>query len=210
MSLPISLIKHYFPNLTDLQEQQFIALGGLYEDWNAKINVISRKDIGNLYERHILHSLSIAKLLSFSNDSSIMDVGTGGGFPGIPLAIMFPQCQFFLLDSVGKKILVAGEVAKSIGLQNVIFKKDRVENETGKYDFVVSRAVMTLPEMAKLTRKNIAKTQQNALPNGLLMLKGNEIGKEIYPFRRSAEVFNISDWFKEEFFKTKTVVYLPM
>ncbi len=165
MSSPISLIESYF-SLTPVQAQQFAALDGLYRDWNSKINVISRRDIDNLYEHHILHSLAVAKVLRFDDGSSILDVGTGGGFPGIPLAILFPKCRFTLVDSVGKKVKVASEIAKAIGLNNVTCIQERVEDERGKYDFVVSRAVMLLPDLVKLVRKNIAKTQHNALPNG--------------------------------------------
>ncbi len=209
MSSPISLIEAYFP-LTPIQEQQFAALDELYRDWNGKINVISRKDIDNLYEHHILHSLAIAKVLRFSDGSSILDVGTGGGFPGIPLAILFPQCQFTLVDSVGKKVKVASEIAKAIGLTNVTCIQERVEDEKGKYDFVVSRAVMLLPDLVKLMRKNISKTQRNALPNGLIVLKGGELQSETYPFRNIVEVTDLSTFFTEEYFKTKKVIYLPL
>ncbi len=209
MSSPISLIKAYF-TLSPIQEQQFAALDELYRDWNSKINVISRKDIDNLYEHHILHSLAIAKVLRFSVGSSILDVGTGGGFPGIPLAILFPECQFMLVDSVGKKVKVASEIAKAIGLTNVTCVQERIEDEKGKFDFVVSRAVMLLPDLVKLVRKNIAKEQRNALPNGLIVLKGGELQAETYPFRNIVEVTELSSFFKEEYFKTKKVIYLPL
>ena len=197
----------YF-HLTEAQGQQFAALGVLYPEWNAKINVISRKDIDNLYEHHILHSLAIAKFLHFQPGTTILDLGTGGGFPGIPLAIMFPEVQFTLIDSIGKKIRVAQEVASAIGLKNVVCKQLRAEEEKGKYDFIVSRAVMPLSDLRKLVMKNVCKQQHNALPNGLIMLKGGDLQAEVYPFRKVAEVVNISDWFEEEFFKTKKIVYL--
>lgn len=206
----MEIIKKYFPKLTPTQEQQFAALGALYPEWNRKINVISRKDIDNLYEHHILHSLAILKVLNFSDNTQILDIGTGGGFPGIPLAIMLPNCQFTLIDSIGKKIKVAQEIAGAIGLDNVICKQLRAEEEKGKYQFVVSRAVMPLPELVKLVRKNIDKEQFNALPNGLICLKGGELHEETKPFKNIAEVIAISEFFKEEYFKTKKVVYLPL
>lgn len=209
MSSPTSLIEAYF-SLTPIQAQQFAALDGLYRDWNSKINVISRKDIDNLYEHHILHSLAIAKVLRFSEGSEILDVGTGGGFPGIPLAILFPQCRFTLVDSVGKKVKVASEIAKAIGLTNVTCVQERVEDEKGKFDFVVSRAVMLLPDLVKLVRKNVSKQQRNALPNGLIVLKGGETQAETYPFRNIVEVTELSSFFKEEYFKTKKAIYLPL
>ena len=199
----------YF-RLTDTQEQQFAALGVLYPEWNAKINVISRKDIDNLYEHHILHSLAIAKFLQFQPDTTVLDVGTGGGFPGIPLAILFPEVQFTLIDSIGKKIRVATEIAGAVGLKNVSCKQLRAEEEKGKYDFVVSRAVMPLADLRKLILKNISRQQHNALPNGLIALKGGELQSEVFPFRNTAEIVNISDWFEEEFFKTKKIVYMPL
>lgn len=201
------LIRKYFP-LTPTQEQQFAALGVLYPEWNQKINVISRKDIDNLYEHHILHSLAIAKVLHFKPATHILDIGTGGGFPGIPLAILFPECRFTLVDSIGKKIRVATEIAHSIGLENVECKQLRAEEERGKYDFVVSRAVMPLPDLVHLVKKNISPAQHNALPNGILCLKGGELQEEVKPFKNKAEIFAISDFFAEEYFKTKKVVYL--
>ncbi len=206
----MEIIKKYFPQLTDTQEQQMAALGVLYPEWNSKINVISRKDIDNLYEHHVLHSLAIAKILRFSSGTSILDAGTGGGFPGIPLAIMFPDCQFTLIDSIGKKIKVAQEIASAIGLENVTCKQLRLEEEKGKYDFVVSRAVMPLPELVKLVRKNIGKEQHNALPNGLICLKGGELYNETRPFKNIAEVIALSEFFTEEYFKTKKAVYMPL
>ena len=203
-------ILKYFPQLTEEQQRQLAALHGLYTDWNSKINVISRKDIGHLYEHHVLHSLAIAQLVQFTPGTQILDVGTGGGFPGIPLAILFPEARFTLIDSIGKKIKVATEVADAIGLRNVTLKHLRVEEEKGKYHFVVSRAVMPLDELVRLVRKNIATRQQNALPNGLICLKGGELQREIAPFGKSAELTDISDFFQEEYFKTKKIVYLPM
>lgn len=203
-------IRKYF-TLTEDQERQFAALGPLYEEWNARINVISRKDIDNLYEHHILHSLAIERVLHFKPGTRIMDIGTGGGFPGIPLAILFPDCEFVLVDSVRKKLLVAEEIAKAIGLTNVTFRWERAEEEKEKFDFVVSRAVMPLPDLVKLIRKNIdAKHHQNALPNGLIVLKGGNLEAEIAPFRNYVEITNIDRIFAEEFFKTKQAIYLPL
>lgn len=203
-------IKTYFPNLSPQQESQFAALGNLYTDWNAKINVISRKDIDNLYLHHILHSLGIAKAINFTAGTTILDVGTGGGFPGIPLAILFPECKFHLIDRIGKKIKVAQSVAEAINLENVSFQHGSVEELKTEYDFVVSRAVMPLPDLLRLIRKNIKKEQQNALPNGLLCLKGGELQQEIAPVKKTSIVFNLSDFFKEEYFKTKKVVYVQI
>ena len=203
-------ILKYFPYLTEKQKNQYNALYELYVDWNSKINVISRKDIDNLYERHVLHSLGIAEFIKFKPNSAILDVGTGGGFPGIPLAIMFPEVQFTLIDSIGKKIKVGTEVSNAIGLKNIAFKHLRVQDEKGKFDFVVSRAVMPLDELVKLVKKNISPKQQNALPNGLICLKGGELQHEILPFKNIAETFELSELFEGEFFKTKKVVYLPL
>lgn len=205
----MDIIRKYF-KLDTTQEQRFAALGSLYADWNAKINVISRKDIDNLYEHHVLHSLAIAKILQFKPDTKILDLGTGGGFPGIPLAIMFPDCHFTLLDSVGKKLLVASEVAKSIGLENVDFKHCRVEDDKQKYEFVVSRAVMNLNDLVKLTRKNIDHKQKNALPNGLICLKGGELQGEIKSFKHIATLYDLTEFYDEEYFNTKKAVYLPL
>jgi 16S rRNA (guanine527-N7)-methyltransferase len=203
-------IKKYFPELTEKQLEQFDALFNLYKDWNSKINVISRKDIDNLYLHHVLHSLAIAKILRFQPSTTLVDVGTGGGFPGIPLAIMFPECQFHLVDSIGKKVRVAQEVATAIGLTNVTFQHERMENVKQKYDFVVSRAVMPLADLVKLTKKNIAPKSKNALPNGLICLKGGELQHEVAPFKNISTLYNISDFFTEEFFQTKKGVYLPL
>ena len=205
----LSVLKKYF-TLTETQEQQFLALGSLYPEWNAKINVISRKDIDNLYEHHILHSLAIAKIINFKADTHVMDVGTGGGFPGIPLAILSPEVSFLLVDSVGKKVRVATEIANAIHLTNVRCVQARVEDINEQFDFVVSRAVMPMPDLVRLTKKNIAKQQRNALPNGLICLKGGELTEELKPFHRIAEVTDLSTFFDEDYFKTKKVVYVPV
>ena len=204
------LILKYFPELTEEQQRQFEMLDALYRDWNAKINVISRKDIDQLYEHHVLHSLAIAKTIRFRPGTQILDFGTGGGFPGIPLAILFPDCRFKLIDGTGKKIRVAQEVSDAIGLKNCHPEHLRGEDEKGKYDFVVSRAVMPLPDLVKIVRKNIAKTQLNALPNGIICLKGGDLQAEIRPFHKIVETTDISTFFKEEWFKEKHVIYLPV
>lgn len=205
----MKIITDYF-KLTARQAEQFAQLDALYRDWNSKINVISRKDIDNLYEHHVLHSLAIAKWIPFQPDTTILDVGTGGGFPGIPLAIMFPQCQFVLADSIGKKIKVASEVAKALGLTNVVCKQERVEEEKEKFDFVVSRAVMPLPDLVKLVRKNISNKHRNAIPNGLIVLKGGDLQAEVAPYIKTAEIAPCSKWFKGEWFETKQLIYLPL
>ena len=206
----MELIKKYFTGLTEQQLSQFAMLDELYHDWNAKINVISRKDIDNLYEHHVLHSLAIAEYINFRPGTSVMDLGTGGGFPGIPLAIMFPEVKFHLVDSTKKKILVCTEVAQALGLKNVTTHWCRAEEEKGKFDFVVSRAVMPLADLVKICRKNISKEMKNALPNGLICLKGGELEHEAYPMKNAAEIVPISDYFSEEFFETKKVVYVPL
>ncbi len=203
-------ILKYFPNLSDEQQRQLAMLEELYRDWNAKINVISRKDIDNLYEHHVLHSMSIAKMINFHPGTKILDFGTGGGFPGIPLAILFPECQFKLIDGTGKKIRVAQEVAQAIGLKNCEPQHLRGENEKGRYDFVVSRAVMPLPDLAKIVRKNMAREQRNALPNGIVCLKGGDLQSELQPFRHIVDTAELSQWFSEEWFKQKYVIYLPL
>ncbi len=202
------IISDYF-KLTERQAEQFAQLDALYRDWNSKINVISRKDIDNLYEHHVLHSLAIAKLLPFQPGTTILDVGTGGGFPGIPLAILFPECQFTLVDSIGKKIKVASEVAKALGLTNVVCKQERVEEEKQKFDFVVSRAVMPLPDLVKLVRKNISSKHCNAVPNGLVVLKGGDLQAEIAPYKE-VEVTPCSHYFHGDWFTTKQLIYLPL
>ena len=204
------IIYRYFPNLNDLQLQQFAALGELYRDWNTKINVISRKDIDQLYEHHVLHSLAIAKIINFRPGTRILDFGTGGGFPGVPLSILFPECQFKLIDGTGKKIRVAQEVCDAIGLKNCAPTHLRGEDEKDKYDFIVSRAVMPLPDVVKLMRKNISKTSSNALPNGVLCLKGGNLQAELQPYHKIVETTEISQFFKEEWFKEKYVIYLPL
>ncbi len=203
-------IKKYFSKLSPTQLSQFEQLYDLYVDWNAKINVISRKDIENLYVHHVLHSLAIAQVISFKPGSTVLDVGTGGGFPGIPLAILFPEVRFTLIDSIGKKIKVGTEVSKAIGLQNIELKHLRVQDEKGRFDFVVSRAVMPLDDLVKLVRKNLSKEGKNSLPNGLICLKGGELQHEILPYKNVADMFDVSDYFSEEFFKTKKIVYVPL
>lgn len=204
----MDIIKKYFPTITDLQAEQFAQLEGLYNDWNSKINVISRKDIQNLYEHHVLHSLGIAKIVNFRDGTSIMDLGTGGGFPGIPLAILFPNVSFHLVDSIGKKVRVADEVATALGLKNVRFSHARAEEIKDKYDFVVTRAVMPMVDLVKVARKNIQKEQHNALPNGIIALKGGELNSEIATMRDISTVWDLGDYFEEEFFKTKKVVHV--
>lgn len=204
----MDLILKYFPDLTEEQKRQFAALYDLYLDWNSKINVISRKDIENLYEHHVLHSLGIAKVIRFRPGTQIMDLGTGGGFPGIPLAILFPEVYFHLVDSIGKKVRVASEIANSIGLKNVTFRHARAEEEKRKFDFVVSRAVMPLTDLLKIIRKNISSKQQNALPNGLICLKGGELGNETMPVKNKTTLWDLKEFFEEEFFETKKVVYV--
>ena len=206
----MKLIERYFPELSETQLQQFSALDSLYHEWNEKINVISRKDIDNLYEHHVLHSLSIGRFTRFMPGTDILDFGTGGGFPGIPLAILFPECHFTLIDGTGKKIRVAQEVCQAIGLTNCEPIHRRGEEEKGKYDFVVSRAVMPLPDLAKMVRKNISKTQRNALPNGIICLKGGNLQAETLPFNRIVETAELSKWFTEEWFKEKFCIYLPI
>lgn len=204
------IIEDYF-QLSDRQAEQFAQLDTLYRDWNAKINVISRKDIDNLYEHHVLHSLAIAKFLKFTPGTTVMDIGTGGGFPGIPLAILYPDCRFLLVDSIGKKIKVASAIAEALGLTNVECIQERAEDEKRQFDFVVSRAVMPLPDLVKLIRKNVAhKAQHNALPNGLIVLKGGGIDAEVAPFKRYAEVAPVKNYFKQEWYKDKYVIYLPL
>ncbi len=201
-------ILKYF-KLTAEQQRQVEMLEALYREWNAKINVISRKDIDNLYEHHVLHSMAIAKLIQFTPGTRILDFGTGGGFPGIPLAILFPDCDFKLIDGTGKKIRVAQEVCQAVGLKNCHPTQLRGEEEKGKYDFVVSRAVMPLPDLVKIVRKNMAAKQHNALPNGIICLKGGQLEEETRPFRNIVEINPISQFFEEEWFKEKNIIYLP-
>ncbi len=199
----------YFPNLTDIQQQQFTALQEIYTDWNTKINVISRKDIDELYTRHILHSLGIAKIISFKEGTKVLDVGTGGGFPGIPLAILFPEVQFHLIDVIAKKIKVVNEVANTLQLQNVKAEQMRAENVTGSYDFIVSRAVTNMPDFVKWVKYKITKKQNHDLKNGILYLKGGDLTEELLDFPK-ATLYNLSDYFDNEFFETKKVVHLPL
>ena len=205
----MDLITKYFPHLTEEQRRQFAELDPLYRDWNAKINVISRKDIDALYEHHVLHSLGIAQMIRFKPGTKILDFGTGGGFPGIPLAILFPECEFLLVDSIGKKVKVAGVVAESLGLKNVRVLHGRGEEIKEQFDFVVSRAVMQLQELVGFTKQLVHGTQRNGMPNGLICLKGGELQAELRPFKRIVEVQELYPTFEEEYFKTKKVVYLP-
>lgn len=206
----MELIKKYFKNLSPTQTAQFEQLDELYHDWNSKINVISRKDIDNLYEHHVLHSLGIAEVINFKPGTKIMDLGTGGGFPGIPLAIMFPECHFHLVDSIGKKVKVCTEVAQALNLKNVTTEWTRAENIRDKYHFVVSRAVMPLADLLKIVRKNIATEQINSMPNGLICLKGGELANETLPMRSHTLITPLSDYFEEEFYSTKSVVYTSL
>lgn len=204
-----SIFKH-FPNLTEKQRKQFSQLPDLYREWNEKINVVSRKDAENLEVRHVLHSLAISKLFTFKPGTKILDVGTGGGFPGIPLAIMNPDCEFHLIDSIGKKISVVQGVADAVGLTNVKAEHIRVQQIKDKYDFVVSRAVTAFPKFVAMSRKVVAVKQKNAFPNGIIYLKGGDFAEEIKPFKESISVFEITDWFEDEFFETKKVIHLPV
>lgn len=206
----MDIILKYFSQLSERQIEQYGMLDELYKYWNQRINVISRKDIDNLYEHHVLHSLAIAKGIHFQPGSTILDFGTGGGFPGIPLAIMFPECRFKMIDGTGKKITVANDVAQKIGLKNCEITQLRGEEEKGKYDFVVSRAVMLMSDLVRLMRKNISSKQRNAMMNGIIALKGGNVEAEIQPFRKSAEVIDIKTWFDEDWFKEKHFIYIPI
>ncbi len=207
----MEIIKKYFSSLSEEQERQFAQLKPLYEEWNNKINVISRKDMDNFYEHHVLHSLAIAHEIKFKEGSKILDLGTGGGFPGIPLAIMFPDVTLKLIDRTGKKIRVVNEVANAIGLKNVTAEQLAGEEEKEMYDFVVSRAVMPLPDLMRIVRKNISrKNQHNSLPNGLICLKGGNVDEEIRPFKNIVSVTEIHDAFDEEWFKEKHLIYVPV
>lgn len=204
------LILKYFPDLTSKQQQQFEALFPLYSEWNERINVVSRKDIEELYERHVLHSLAIAKLLSFKKGTSALDVGTGGGFPGIPLAILFPDAKFHLVDSIGKKITVVKEVATALGLENVTAEQARAEELKDKYDFVVSRAVTAFPEFYRWVSRKIKPTSANTKLNGIIYLKGGDLSEELKDFEKEIKIFDISSFFSEPFFETKKIVYLSV
>jgi 16S rRNA (guanine527-N7)-methyltransferase len=206
----ISILLKYFPNITPIQQQQFQQLQGLYELWNAQINVISRKDIDLLYERHVLHSLGIAKVLDFKPHTTILDVGCGGGFPGIPLAILFPETNFYLVDSIGKKIKVVNEVAQALGLKNLRAEHTRVEEVQDRYEFIISRAVTEFPAFYRWVQNKISRKQFNTLPNGILYLKGGDLTEEFKDFKKRVVFYDLKDIFSEEFFETKKVVFMPM
>jgi len=205
----MQLISKYFPNLTEDQIDKFTKLEALYQDWNLKINVVSRKDIDELYLRHVLHSLAIAKVIQFKDKSQIMDVGTGGGFPGIPLAIMFPECDFHLVDSIAKKLKVVDEVVEGLGLTNIKTTHKRVEEINEQYDFIVSRAVAVMPTFVNWVKGKIAKKQKNELKNGILYLKGGDLGQELQIYTKST-IYDLSDFYSEDFFETKKLVHLPL
>lgn len=206
----MDIILKYFPELTERQREQFAALLPLYEEWNAQINVISRKDMENFYEHHVLHSLAIAKAMSFAPMTEVLDVGTGGGFPGVPLAVMFPDARFTLIDSIGKKIKVVNDVVERLGLKNTKAMQIRAEQLEGEYDFVVSRAVTTLGEFVPWVKNKISKTQYNTLHNGILYLKGGDLTNELFAFRHKVKTWDIGEWFDGEWFETKKVIYLPL
>jgi 16S rRNA (guanine527-N7)-methyltransferase len=203
------LIQKYFPNLTDIQIKQFEALQGLYEDWNSKINVISRKDIEALYLRHVLHSLSIAKLIQFKPGTKVLDVGTGGGFPGVPLAILFPEVKFHLVDSINKKLKVVNGVAESLGLENIYTTHSRAESIKGQYDFIISRAVTTMPDFVGWIKNRVAKKSMHSIKNGILYLKGGDLTVELKRYTTTT-LYDLSDYFEEDFFETKKIVHLPL
>ncbi|CAI8367292.1 16S rRNA (guanine(527)-N(7))-methyltransferase RsmG [Flavobacteriaceae bacterium] len=205
----MDIILKYFPEISDVQKQQFEALQGLYEDWNSKINVISRKDIQSLYLKHVLHSLSIAKVIEFLPNAKILDVGTGGGFPGIPLAILFPKTKFHLVDSIQKKIKVVAAVAHALKLENITSEHLRAEAVQGQFDFVVSRAVTTMPSFVKWVNKKVRKEQLHELSNGILYLKGGDLTEELSSFKKTS-IYDLNDFFEEDFFETKKVVHLPL
>jgi 16S rRNA (guanine527-N7)-methyltransferase len=206
----MEIILKYFPDLSPEQREKFSRMEPLYRYWNERINLISRKDMEGLYEKHVLHSMSIARIIRFTNGTRILDVGTGGGFPGIPLAILFPQVRFHLIDSIGKKIRVVKTVVAELNLENVTTAQIRAEQVTDRYDFIVSRAVTGLPEFVKWVGRNISTVQKNAMPNGILYLKGGDLENELKPFKKRSCVFNLSDYFKEPYFETKKLVYLGL
>ena len=206
----IETLTKYFPDLTDQQLDQFGRLGSLYEEWNSQINVISRKDIEQLYERHVLHSLAIAKVIRFKPGTTILDVGTGGGFPGIPLAILFPETSFMLIDSIGKKIKVVSEVASALNLRNVTAQHIRVEEVKLKFDFVVSRAVTAFPRFVSMVQTKVASQNNNDLPNGILYLKGGDFEEEIESFRKQIQIYELQSFFQEEFFETKRLIHMSL
>lgn len=207
-AMNVKLIYTYFSELTEEQKDQFSQLASLYEDWNSKINVVSRKDIDELYLRHVLHSLAIAKVQKFKPGSTVLDVGTGGGFPGVPLAILFPETAFTLVDSIGKKIKVVDEVVQNLGLRNVTTMNCRVEEVDQKFDFIVSRAVAAMPTFVRWTKGKIKKESNHVLKNGILYLKGGDLTEELKDYKNT-QLYNLPDFFKEEFFETKKIVYLP-
>lgn len=204
----VDLILHYFPKLTLDQRQKIATLDKLYLEWNEKINVISRKDTDNFYERHVLHSLAISKIIEFKKDTKILDIGTGGGFPGVPLAIMYPECNFFLVDSIGKKVKVVNEVCKALGLSNVIGMHERAENINDKFDFIVSRAVTAMPKFLSWTKGKFTKENRNDLKNGILYLKGGDLEGEMADVNKKIQYYAIEDFYAESFFKSKKVVYI--
>jgi 16S rRNA (guanine527-N7)-methyltransferase len=205
-----TIIQKYFPELTEKQKQQFAALRDLYKDWNEKINVISRKDVENIYTNHILHSLGIAKVMSFKPGATVLDVGTGGGFPGVPLAILFPETQFHLVDSIGKKITVVNEVVKGAGIKNVRGEQIRAEQIKGSYDFIVSRAVTRMKEFYGWVNNKVKSDSIHSLDNGILYLKGGDLDEEMKELKKPYSLYNLSDYFAEEFFETKKVVFVPV
>lgn len=206
----MDIITKYFPDLDETRMERFSRLGQIYSEWNEKINVISRKDIDQLYERHVLHSLGIAKVTGFVSGTRIMDVGTGGGFPGIPLAIMFPETEFLLVDSIAKKISVVDAVARELGLTNVVARQERAEKVKGQFDFVVSRAVTAFPKFVALVRSKVSGIQRNEFANGILYLKGGDFGDELEEFGNRAKVYDLNKYFTEEFFETKKLIHLML